>query len=92
MNLSEKVAVLETKVERLQEDIHMLPTRPELELFNRALNDLAAAQTDIMKSQKEISDFINKWKTLGAVFLAIGAIVTQVISWAIDLINHLTTR
>jgi hypothetical protein len=91
-SLSERVGILETKVEALRDDVKNLPTRPELDLFKKTLSDVVDSQQSIMETQRELVKFMDKWKLIGAILLILGAMLSKVLDWVVmgwaNLTNH----
>lgn len=87
MDIKVEIGSLRARIDNMEKDIQNIPTRPELEAFKLVLTEMASVQKSIMLKQEEFSRFITGGKSVAVALLFIGAVVSKLVDWGVDIFH-----
>lgn len=83
------IGSIEARLDNVEEKLKEVPTRPELEMFTQALNNLIEIQKEQSEQIRTFNDYVNRWKGAAIVLVAIGAMLTKVVDIVMNFLgNH----
>jgi len=87
MDIKVEIGSLRARMDNMEKDIQNIPTRPELEAFKSVLTEMASVQKSIMLKQDEFARFITGGKSVAIVLLFLGAFVSKLIDWGVNIFH-----